>query len=404
MRVLIVSQYFYPENFKINDIAFDLKKKGYDVTVLTGKPNYPKGKFYDGYSFFSKKKEEIKGVKIYRSPLFPRLNGTSKYLVLNYLSFLFFSFFTIHFRLKGKFDIVFSHHPSPLTSALPAVWCAKKFKIPYVNWVLDLWPESVSANSKIKDGFIYKCLKKVVNHIYKNTDKILVSSKMFKTSIIDNFDISPSKIDYFPNWAEDVFTEKTDTIEDNIKLPKGFNVMFAGNLGESQDFESVLNAAIITKEHNINWVLVGDGRKSAWIKQKIKEESLDKVYMLGRHELKKMPSFFQKADAMLVSLKDEPTFGLTVPAKIQAYMASKKIILGMLDGEGKNLINESESGIAVNAGDFESLANNIFKISNLPKGEIEKMEENSFNYYQDNFSKKMLFDKLEDFLKKLTNE
>ncbi|WP_272023216.1 glycosyltransferase family 4 protein [Olleya namhaensis] len=403
MKVLIVSQYFYPENFKVNDIAFDFKKKGYDVTVLTGKPNYPSGKFSEGYSFFKKKYEEIDGVKVYRTPLFPRLNGSGKYLALNYLSFLFFSFFTIHFRLKGNYDVVFSHHPSPLTSALPAIWCAKKFNAPYINWVLDLWPDSVSANSNIKGGFIYNSLKKVVSYIYKNSDLILVSSKMFKTSILQNFDIKPSKLAYFPNWAEDVFINKNNLEDNNITLPEGFNVMFAGNLGESQDFESVLKAASLTKQYNINWILLGDGRKSDWIKQQIKEDNLERVHMLGRHALKTMPSFFKKADAMLVSLKDEPTFALTVPAKVQAYMASKKIILGMLNGEGKDLINESESGIAVNAGDFQSLANSVIKISNLPEEKIYQIEGNSFNYYLNNFSKDLLFDKLEAYLKNTTN-
>lgn len=399
MRILIVTHYFFPENFKVNDIAFDFKQKGHEVTVLTGKPNYPYGKFYKGYSFFNKSAEDINGVKVYRSPLFPRLNGTGKYLALNYLSFLFFSFFTIHFRIKGNFDVVFSHHPSPLTSALPAIWCAKKFKAPYVSWVLDLWPDSVSANSKIKGGFIYNSLKKVVNYIYKKTDTILVSSKMFKSAIINDFDVNASKIEYFPNWAEDVFTQKFKNAEDNIKLPSGFNIMFAGNLGESQGFEAVINAAMLTKQHNINWILVGDGRKSDWIKQKRKEERLDKVHMLGRHELKKMPSFFQKANAMLVSLKDEPTFALTVPAKVQAYMASKKIILGMLNGEGKDLINESNCGIAVNAGDFKALAANAIKISNFQQEKIKSMENNAFDYYQNNFSKEILFDKLEKILK-----
>ncbi|RZN84511.1 MAG: glycosyltransferase WbuB [Winogradskyella sp.] len=403
MKILIVSQYFYPENFKVNDIAFDFVKKGHDVTVLTGKPNYPNGRFFEGYSFFGKKTETINGVDVIRVPLFPRFNGSGKYLAINYMSFLFFTFFAIHFRIKGEFDVVFSHLPSPLTSAIPGIWLKRKFKAPLVLWVLDLWPESVSANSNIKGGFLIKQLKKGIKYIYRNSDKILVSSNSFKTSIISNFKIDKAKIDYFPNWAEDVFIQPHKT---NIRLPElpdGFNIMFAGNLGDSQDFEAVLNATELTKD-TINWILVGDGRKSDWIKKEKLERQLDNVYLLGRFPLETMPIFFKKADAMLLSLKDDPTFALTIPAKAQAYMASGKIILAMLNGEGKDLVNESGTGFAVSAGDFKHLAETATKIKTLSQNERKAIENVSIDYYNNHFSKSFLFDKLEEIFKNATVE
>ena len=399
MHILIVSQYFYPENFKVNDIAFDFVRRGHEVTVLTGKPNYPTGKFFKGYGFFKKRKEKVNGVNIVRTSLFPRMNGSGKFLALNYLSFLFFSFFTIHFRMSGKYDVVFSHLPSPLTSAIPGIWLKKKFKCPLVIWVLDLWPDSVTANSSIKGGTVIKLLDKIVNYIYQNSDKILISSQRFRESIESNFDVQDSKLVYFPNWAEDVFTNVIEKEEKKLpEFPKGFNVVFAGNLGDSQGFESVIEAAKISKEM-LNWVLVGDGRKADWIREQKSMHQLDNVYLLGRFPLEMMPHFFKKSDAMLVSLKDDPNFSLTVPAKVQAYMASGKIILGMLNGEGKQLINNSGCGLASDAADYKGLVENALKIRMLSSVEKKEIEELSTKFYQENFAKNMLFLKLENIFK-----
>lgn len=394
MRILIVSQYFYPENFKVNDIAFDFVKRGHDVTVFTAKPNYPQGKFYNGYSFFGKSEEIINGVKVIRIPIFPRLNSSGKFLVINYLSFIFFSFL-FKYRVKGQFDVIFSHLPSPLIAALPAIWFKKKFNAKLYLWVLDLWPESVQANSKIKDGFIITTLNKVIKYIYNNADVILISSKVFKNSILEK-GIDPHKsIKYFPNWAEDVFSNEIINDKGVPILPEGFNVLFAGNIGDSQDFESILEAAKITQKEGVNWIFVGDGRKVNWIKSEIEKHSINNVYLLGRYPLEMMPTFFKMADTLLVTLKDSPTFSLTVPAKVQAYMASSKIILGMFNGEGQQLINESGGGYAVDAGDFKALSQKVLAIKGLTNEERNQMENNSRNYYTTHFSKEQLFDFLE---------
>lgn len=399
MKILIVSQYFYPEDFKVNEIAFDFKKKGYDVTVLTAKPNYPKGKFYEGYGFFSKKREIINGVEIIRTPIFPRMSGRPIPLVLNYLSFIFYSYLAVNFRVKDKFDVVFVQQLSPVTMALPGIWIKKKQKIPLVLWVLDLWPESVTANSNIKKGIIINSVEKLVKYIYNKTDVILISSSSFRQSILEKCTNKRKKIEYFPNWAEDVFTKESNDQVELPEIPKGFNIMFAGNIGESQGFESILNAAEMVKGKDINWIIVGDGRKLNWIKDQIKTRKLSKVHLLGRYPLSLMPHFFKKADVMLVSLKDTPIFGLTVPAKIQAYMASGKMILGMLNGEGRNLINESNSGFAVAAEDATSLAEMSIRMSLFTEEEKRKMSKKALDYYNNNFSKETLFQKLEIVLK-----
>lgn len=395
MRILFISQYFYPENFKGNDIVFDFIKKGYEVTVLTGKPNYPDGKFFEGYSFFSNRTEVINGAHIIRVPLVPRGNGRGVALILNYLSFIFFSYWAVLFRLKNKYDLIFVQQLSPVTMALPGLWVKKRQKIPLILWVLDLWPESVTATSNVKKGLVIDYLESIVKKIYNKSDVILTSSKFFKKSIIDKCENKSKRIEYFPNWAEDFFVNK-EPHAPVLDLPKGFNVMFAGNIGESQDFESILEAAEITYEHNINWILVGDGRKVSWIKKQLNLRKIRNVHLMGRHSLESMPSFFSKADAMLVSLKNEPIFGLTVPAKIQAYMASGKIILGMLNGEGKELINESGSGFAVGAEKPKLLADNCIRISKLTNQEKSVIEERSFQYYKNHFAKDRLFLKLDN--------
>ena len=398
MKILIVSQYFYPEDFKVNDIAFDFAKRGHEVTVFTAKPNYPAGKFYAGYGFFSRKSETINGVKIIRIPIFPRMDSSGKFLILNYLSFIFFSF-VFKYRVKGSFDIVFSHLPSPLIAAIPAIWFKRKFNAKLYLWVLDLWPESVQANTNLKTGLLIKQLNQLIKYIYKNTDTILIPSKVFKESILQKGVNLGQKIKYFPNWAEDVFIDKLGTDVFLPDLPAGFNIMFAGNIGDSQDFEAILEAAKLTQNNKINWVLVGDGRKVSWIKKAIIENNITNVYLLGRFPLTSMPALFQKADAMLVSLKNEPTFALTIPAKVQAYMASGKIILGMFNGEGQNLINENDAGFAVDAGDFIGLVEIAKKIQDFSTEQKYEMEKTSKEFYLNNFEKNFLFDFLENDFK-----
>lgn len=406
MKILFVSQYFYPETFKGNDIVFDFVKRGHDVTVLTGKPNYPEGKFYKGYGFLNKSTEVIKGAKIIRTPIYPRRNGKGLHLVLNYMSFVFFSYFACLFRLKGKYDLIFVQQLSPVTMAFPGIWLKKKFNIPLYLWVLDLWPESVLAASNFKNPIIIRFIENIVKKIYNQSDVILISSKYFEKSIKEKLINKNKEIVYLPNWAEDVFINKTSkSIISKPDLPLGFNIMFAGNVGESQDFETIIKAAELTLSHGINWVIVGEGRKLNWIKEQIQLRQLTNIYLLGRYPIETMPGFFNKADVMLVSLKDEPVFSLTVPAKIQAYMASSKIILGSLNGEGNVIINESGCGYAVNAGNPNLLSEKAIFLKNSPKNKIIEMQMKSKQYYEDHFSKKTLFDSLENnFINKLKSK
>ncbi|WP_320018353.1 glycosyltransferase family 4 protein [Labilibaculum manganireducens] len=396
MNILIVSQYFYPEDFKVNDIAFEMKKRGHSVTVLTGKPNYPQGSFFEGYSFFGKKEENINGVKIIRCSLFPRGNGSGIRLLLNYLSFVIFGSIAAIFRVKGKFDVVFVHEVSPITVALPAILLKKKFNCPMYLWVLDLWPESVTAAGGVKNKYILVFLKALVRYIYNYSDKILVSSKGFISSI-QNLVGRDKEIVYFPNWAEEIFSCPPNNAIELPNYPKGFNILFAGNIGESQNVEVIIEAAKLTKG-KINWIFVGDGRKRNMLEQAIVECGIENIHVFGRYPLETMPAFFQKANAMLITLKNEEIFDLIVPAKMQAYLASGKAILGAIGKEASDMVHEANVGYSCKPDDYRQLASNALKLSEDDTS-IALFERNSKDFYEKNFERTILMDKIEQILK-----
>ena len=398
MNILIVTPHFYPVSVRINDFALELQKRGYSIAVLTAVPDYPAGKFYDGYGICKKNRETYKGIKVYRAPLIPRGSGSNVRLALNYISFVFGGIFTSLFLLKKKLDIIFVFEPSPITVGLPAIFVKKVKRIPICFWVLDLWPESVVSAGNLKSDLIPKLLTPIVKFIYKHCDRILVSSRGFINSIVEK-GISRKKIEFFPQWAEPLFkpvkTEKYLLGE----IPKeSFKIMFAGNIGEAQDFQSILETAKILKSHkNIQWVILGGGRKAEWVKEKIEEYGLkDCFYLLGSFPREKMPEFYSNADAMLFSLKDEHIFSITIPAKVQSYLACSKPILAMINGEAAKLISDNRAGFTCNAGDYESLATKVKNMSRMNKDELKRLSDNSLKCYNDYFDREMLFEKAEN--------
>lgn len=400
MKILIITQYFYPETFKSSDLAFELQKRGYDITVLTGIPNYPEGKFYKGYGYFNKRQQNINGVKIIRSLLFPRGKGGGIRLFLNYYSFAFFASIKAFFLgMVKEFDAIIVHEPSPITQFYPALLIKKIWKTPIYFWVMDLWPESLSVAGGIKNKIIINYYKSVISNFYKNSEKILITSKGFRKSINEKGDFD-SKIIYFPNWAEDSISEGGYNFI-IPSLPDGFKVMFAGNIGEAQDLESIMNTALNLKYNKqIKFILVGDGRKMPFVRKYIIEHQLQEtVILVGRYPVEAMASFFNKADVMLVSLKDDPIFNLTIPAKVQAYMSSSKPIVAMLNGDGAEIILDAECGFVVNASDSKGLAKIILMASELDNEELKKLGKNARKYYEENFKMNQCISNLEIILK-----
>ncbi|MFC4872842.1 glycosyltransferase family 4 protein [Negadavirga shengliensis] len=387
-KVLIYTNHFYPENFKVNEVASWLAGEGREVLVITGIPNYPSGNFHEGYGLFKNNKAKYGKVDVIRLPLVSRGSGSKIRLIVNYLTYfistliytIFLSFF------KKKFDTIIVHHTSPILIAIPPI-IYRFFKRPnMILWDLDMWPDTLKAMGIIKSAKALDLVEIVVRWIYNKYDHILVGSKSF--IIKANERTIPDKIQYFPNWAENAFQDQNILVPTHkYSFPSGFNIMYAGNIGEAQDFTNVFRAILKLKEEDINWLFVGDGRSKKWFQTKIEDSGLDsKVFFYGSHDVKYMPYFFDKASALFFSLKDEKIFSMTVPAKLQAYMASGKPIVGMISGEGAEIINNAKCGYAVKNGDFKSLANTILNLSRLDKDHRDIMGQNAKSFYEANFS------------------
>jgi glycosyltransferase involved in cell wall biosynthesis len=397
MKILVISQYFYPENFRINDLVFSLKKRGHQIEVLTGKPNYPKGEYFKGYSWEGPKNEEIQGIKVHRANLILRKKGGGLRLFLNYLSFVFFGLFKI-LKLKGNFEKVFIYAPSPITVGILGIVAAKKFKCKSYLWVHDLWPESIRVAGGIKSSFVLGLVNLMTELIYSFTDLLLVQSPEFKNYIL-NQGVAESKIIYYPYYAEDFYkiVEKDKSYLSHF--PKGFNLLFAGNIGVAQSFDTIVNAFEKLKEHDINLVILGDGRDKSRIQEQINEKGLTKKFhFLESFPPEQMPHYFTCADGLLITLKKADIFSFTIPGKLQSYLACGKPIIGALDGIGNKIISESNSGFASEAENHELLANNIVKLYKLSKAEKEKLSKNALAYFDKNFNKQYLLERLEEFL------
>lgn len=396
MRILIVTSHFYPENFKCNDMAFELLRRGHDVTVLTPIPDYPQGKYYDGYGIFRRRDELVNGVRVIRTFVTPRRNASPLWLSLNYLSHTLFSTLrAIWMGLTQKFDTIIVHETSPVTIGIPAVIIKKIRKTPLHFWVLDLWPESLSAAGGIKNKHILNFFGKVTAWLYRNSDTILIGSRGYRESInkLGKFDY---KIKYFPNWID---TALCDDISAEVPVfPDGFNVLFAGNIGDAQDFPHILEAAQILKDSSINFILIGDGRKKEWVKEKSRELGLDNVFCLGKYPLEMMLGFFGKADILFFSLKDSPIFSITVPAKLQAYMSSGKPVVAMINGEGRDVISEADCGWSVGAEDSKGLADLLIELSKTDTKVLKEKGENGKRYSQTHYDFTKCIDNLERFI------
>lgn len=397
-RILLVTQYFQPENFKCNDIAFELHRRGHDVTVLTAIPNYPQGQFFKGYGLFKRRTEVVDGVKIIRGFVVPRGKDSKILLALNYLSYLVSScFIALYLVLRYRYDAVFVHQVSPVTIGVAATLVKRIQRIPMYFWVLDLWPESLTAAIGLRNKFILGFFSKMVQWFYRNSDKILISSKGFERSICEKGDFA-SKIIYFPNWVDQALNEKCNIETPNV--PKGFVVMFTGNIGESQDFGTVLKAAEQLRDNsNIHFVIVGDGRARGWVDEQIVQRNLSaKVHCVGSYPLEAMPATFAKADVLFAALKDEPVFALTVPAKIQAYMSAGKPIITMINGETKELIESVGCGIAVDAGDAKAFADAVLHLSQMSTEQRDELGEKARLFSTKHFNFELQMNMLEDIM------
>lgn len=404
MKIIIVTQYFWPENFRVNDLALGLKEIGHEITVLTGMPNYPEGKFFEGYSGFSPIKEEYQGIKIIRVPLISRGNSRGMRLALNYCSYALSACILGPLFCRDKYDLVFVSQYSPVFVGLPAIILKKMKHIPLLMWVQDLWPESLSASGAVRSPTVLGYVDKVVSFIYKKCDKILVQSKGFIESV-EKHGIASEKIVFWPNWAEKLYNSDVNSVQYNNKLdklPKGFRIMFAGNIGAAQDFETIVEAAEkLKKILDIQIIVLGDGRIKPWVEEEIKKRGLNNLHLLGRHSIDSMPAFFSKADVMLVTLKKEDIFALTIPGKVQSYMACAKPIIACLEGEGARVVRESQAGIVCQPEDSDSLVTAILQMYRMRPEEMSILGQNARKYYENNFERDRLIEQFSDIIKEI---
>lgn len=398
MKLLVISQYFWPENFRVNDLAAWLASQGHEVTVLTGIPNYPAGIFFRGYGPLRSRRETWNGVRVVRVPLVPRGKGGAIRLALNYLSFAFAASVLGPWRLGRAFDVIFVHEPSPITVGIPAVIMRKRTGAPIFFWVLDLWPESVAATGGVRAKWLLDLLARLTRWIYSHCERVLVQSRAF-VPLVRAMGVPEERILYFPNWAETVF-RIGGTGHPPVPLPDGFRVMYAGNIGAAQDFPAILDAAERLKSRaDIHWVIIGDGREAQWVREEVARRGLETVvHLLGSYPPDRMPDFFSHADVMLVSLKCDPVFALTVPAKLQAYMACGRPVVAMLDGEGARIVTEAQAGIAVSAGDAAGLAAAVQRLAGMGRIELTRMGERASEYNTANFGRDRLFEQLESWM------
>lgn len=392
MKILVTCQYYKPEPFRISDICEELASRGHEVTVVCGQPNYPMGEIYDGYSGRQKREEILNGVKVHRCFNFGRKRGMF-HRTLNYLSY-YRSSGRYAKKIKDEFDVVFVNQLSPVLMANAAIKYKKKHNKKIVLYCLDLWPESLVFGGIKRGSVLYRILHNISKRIYKNADEILITSKSFETYFKNEFGISCTH--YLPQYAESMFSPESCS-----KIPDGkIDLMFAGNVGTAQSVETIIRAAEKTRNiPNLRWHIVGDGSEFGKIKSLAEELELTSVIFHGRQPIEKMPEFYSMADAMLVTMQANPIISMTLPGKVQSYMAAGKPIIGAINGETPKIIKEAGCGLCCDAEDSDALAKLAVEFMNSDGNVFGK---NAYDYYCSFFKKHIFLDKLEATLSQNT--
>jgi len=401
MRILILSQYFWPETFRITEVVQSLRNAGCDVTVLTGQPNYPEGVVSEGYSAASLRTERHDGLTIHRVPVVPRGSSSALRLVLNYLSFVVSASMFGPWLLRGRgVDVILVYAPSPILQAIPAVWLAWLKDARLVTWVQDLWPESLSATGFVRNPRILAGVAVVVRWIYRRNDLLLVQSQAFVEPVERMAGRTP--VLYHPNPGELAFLAPASGGAPALELEPDFNVMFAGNLGTVQALDTVLAAAkLLQGTPDVRFVLVGSGSRLEWLQQEVQRLALTNVQMPGRFAPQDMPGLLAQASALLVSLSRDPILAQTVPSKIQAYLAAARPIIASLDGEGARVIDEASAGLTCPAQDAQALAGAVLQLRAMSYDERIRMGQRGRAYYELHFEPGALADRLSRLLEEL---
>lgn len=410
MKILTVSQYYYPEVFRITDICSGLVERGHEVDVLTSLPNVPQGKFYDGYGWFHRGEKYYKGVHIDRVGVVERSKSNKLLWTLNCASFAINSLFHLPAYLKKEYDAVFVFNNSPVTVILPALVFSKIKKIPNLIYILDIWPESlyslVGADHINKNSLFYRISSAVCKWLYKSGDTLLISSKGFEEKLRD-MGLS-SRFSYFPNYAEEIKEDDSFSVsrEDLGFDDDDFVVGFAGGMGPAQGIDLVLEAAERLKhDKNLKLLLMGDGTEYNKLKEIVKEKNLtDKVLLPGWIALERLPAYMRICDCMMMCLKDNEVLNITVPAKLQTYMSYAKPVIAFMNGAGAGVVQDACCGVSVQAEDVAGLTKAFSRLRSMEKSELEKIGANGKRYCDEVFERSKILDLLEKELSLATGD
>lgn len=386
MKILIVTQWFDPEpTFKGLLFAKKLVENGHQVEVITGFPNYPGGKVYDGYKVKAYQKELIDGVVLHRVPLYPSHDGSAFRRILNYVSFAASSLLCGLFKVS-KPDVIYSYHP-PLTTSLSALFIGMFRRVPFITDIQDLWPDTLAATGMLTNPKALSIVEKVCQFVYHRAAKIVVLSPGFKARLVAK-GISDSKIELIYNWCDESALMNSRATQLSLPANDKLNIVFAGNLGFAQGLPAIVEAAHLLCQRNVsaNLVLIGDGVAKAAAQQQVAELQLGNVYFLPRVPMQEVGTLLKAADALLVHLTDDELFSITIPSRTQAYLAVGKPIIMGVDGDAAQLIKAAQAGVSCKANSAESLANAVEQMVTLNADERQQMAKNAHDFYHKHLS------------------
>jgi glycosyltransferase involved in cell wall biosynthesis len=405
LSIVFVSQYFFPEQFSNNAIVEELVRRGHDVDVVTGVPNYGRDGFFEGYSNNEAREEDWRGARIHRARSVAR--GKSKLrLLLNYITFPVTGSWTALRKVKRRPDVIFASLLSPIFQAIPAIFLSRWRRVPLVYWVQDIWPESAIYTLRLRNRLVVRGLTAISGWISRRADMVLVQSAAFPP-MITRFGIPQGRIRVLPNTAPAMYYPMAPEDAPNAQLlmpDADFRVMFAGNIGESQDFDTLLAAAVLLRERRgLHWVIVGSGRDLERVRSRVAELGItDRFHLLGRFPEEAMPGFFAQADALIVSLRQNPIFDLTVPYKVQCYLACGRPILAAIGGEGARVITAAKAGLSSPPSNPEALAASVAQMMDMSTEERRTMGAHARGYYDANYSAAHVYGNLEAWLQEAT--
>lgn len=405
LSVLVISQYFSPEIFGVNDIVAELQGRGHVVTVLTGMPNYPSGVFASGYGGWKVRRETWKNASVVRVPIMARGQDSRFSLALNYISFAINASILAPFVLKTRPDVILVYQVSPATVALPAIVMKLITRSKILFWVQDIWPDSLVATGAVRNSLVLGMVRLMMRLIYRCSSVIAVQSRQFE-KFIRPLALPTSDIRYLPNTPDRFYRPvevPPDAPERKLFRP-GFNILFAGNLGYAQDLETIVGAILHLKDRkDIQWVFIGDGRRRTWLEDEIRKQGLaENVQILGSYPAEKMPQFFAIADALLITLRDEPIFSLTVPSRLQTYLACGRPILGAISGEAEDILTTAGAGFTAAPADPEHLAATALKMAQMPRERLDALGKAAMDYQRREFDRDQWIERLENWLEELS--